>query len=277
MKQFLTIVFILLIAGAGAYYYLELEKTKDRESQTVESEPLQLPEDTTPAIQHPITESPEDSTEMPTETEIEEPLPALEESDNKIKEILSEILGSKISGTDLVKQFFRQTGIIHRFVVTIDSIPKQEIPLRYRLLPPNSGEFLVLKDANDKIMLDPENFKRYDNYIQLLNKIDTALFVKWYKRFYPLIQEDYDLLGYKDRYFNDRFIFAIDHLLETPEVIGTIELVQPKVFYNYADPALQQLSAGQKTLLRTGPANTAIVKSKLIEIRKALAAPQSNE
>ena len=272
MKQSFAIVVILLIAGAGAYYYLELEKAKDLENQTVASEPLQLPENEIPKIQHPITESSEDSTETPTETVTEDPLPALEESDGKVKKILSEIMG-----IDLVKQFFRQTGIIHRFVVTIDSIPKQEIPLRYRLLPPNSGEFLVLKDANDKITLDPENFKRYDNYIQLLNKIDTALFVKWYKRFYPLIQEDYDLLGYKNRYFNDRFIFAIDHLLETPEVIGTIELVQPKVFYNYADPALQQLSAGQKTLLRTGPANTAIVKSKLIEIRKALAAPQSNE
>jgi len=78
----------------------------------------------------------------------------------------------------------------------------------------------------------------------------------------------------KDRYFKDRFIFVIDHLLATPEVIGTIELVQPKVFYKYADPALQKLSAGQKTLLRIGPANMAIVKTKLMEIRKRLAAPQ---
>ena len=273
MKQFLVIVFILLIAGVGTYYYLRVDKARDQETQTEKTEPLQLPEEATPEIQHPITEPPVtigDSTEeMPAVTEMEEPLPLLEESDNKIKEILSEFIG-----IDLVKQFFRQTGILHRFVVTIDSLPKKELPIKYRLLPPTSGKFLVHKDSSDKITLDPENFKRYATYMQLLDKLDTEQFVKWYTRFYPLIQEDYDSLGIENRYFNDRFIFVIDHLLETPEVIGSIQLVQPSVFYNFADPALQTLSAGQKILLRIGPANMAIVKTKLIEIRKELAAPQ---
>ena len=107
--------------------------------------------------------------------------------------------------------------------------------------------------------------------------LEMEQFVKLYMRFYPLIQEAYDALGYKNRYFNDRFIFVIDHLLKTPEVIGTIQLVQPKVFYEYADPALESLSAGQKILLRIGPANMAILKAKLVEIRKGLAAPQLDE
>jgi hypothetical protein len=110
--------------------------------------------------------------------------------------------------------------------------------------------------------------------MELLNTLETEQFVKWYTRFYPLIQEAYDALGYKNRYFNDRFIFVIDHLLETPEVIGAVQLARPKVFYEYADPALEALSAGQKTLFRIGPANAAIVKAKLVEIRKGLAAPQ---
>ena len=113
--------------------------------------------------------------------------------------------------------------------------------------------------------------------MRLLDILDTEQFVKWYTRFYPLIQEAYDTLGYKNRYFNDRFIFVIDHLLKTPEIVGTIQLVQPKVFYEYADPALEALSAGQKILLRIGPANMTIVKTKLITIRKGLAAPQFDE
>ena len=107
--------------------------------------------------------------------------------------------------------------------------------------------------------------------------LETEQFVKWYTRYYPLIQEAYDELGYKNRYFNDRFISVLDHLLKTPEVVGTIRLVQPKVFYEYADPALESLSAGQKILLRIGPDNTEIVKAKLTEIRKALAEPQLDE
>jgi len=273
MKSFITTVLILLIAGAGVYYYLQFNKASEQEIQSVKTEPLHLPEDTTPEIQHPITESPVimgDSTEeKPAEAESEEPLPPLEESDNRIKEILSQIIGN-----DLVNKLFREMGLIHRFVVTIDSLPRKAVPVKYRLLPPTPGEFLVHKDSSDKMTLDANNFKRYATYMQLLEKLDTEQFVKWYTRFYPLIQEDYDSLGYKNRYFNDRFIFVIDHLLATPESISTIELVQPKVFYNFADPALEKLSAGQKILLRIGPANAVMVKAKLNEIRKKLATPE---
>lgn len=277
MKSFLTIAFILLVAGVGAYYYLQLEEAKNQASQPVTTESLQLPQDTTPEIQHPVTEPPvifdanadKSAEEMPAVTEAEEPLPPLEESDTKIKDILTEIFGA-----DLVNQIFKQTGIIHRFVATIDTLPNKKLAHKFRLIPPTPGKFLVQKDASDKITVDPSNFTRYSAYMQLLNMLETEQFVKWYTHFYPLIQEAYDALGYKHRYFNDRFIFVLDHLLETPEVIGSIQLVQPKVFYEYADPALERLSAGQKILLRIGPENAAIAKAKLVEIRKRLAAPQ---
>jgi len=37
--------------------------------------------------------------------------------------------------------------------------------------------------------------------------------------------------------------------------------------YLYADPKLEELSAGQRTLLRMGPENAAIVKARLRELR----------
>ena len=277
MKSFVTSVLVLLIAGLGVYIYIELDKAKHQAPQSVKTEPLPLPQDVTPDIQHPITEPPviiDSNADIPTEEvpvvkETEEPLPPLDESDNKIKEILTEIFGDT-----LVNQIFTQTGIIHRFVATIESLPKKKLPNKLRVLPPATGKFLVWKDSSDKLTVDTANYSRYSTYMQLLNMLETKEFVKWYTHYYPLIQEAYDALGYKDRYFNDRFIYVIDHLLETPEVIGTIRLVQPKVYYEYADPALETLSAGQKIVLRIGPENAAIVKSRLLEIRKELAAPQ---
>ena len=62
------------------------------------------------------------------------------------------------------------------------------------------------------------------------------------------------------------------HLLATPEVQGPIELTQPRVFYEFADPELEALSSGQKTLIRMGPENAAVVKAKLREVRKLIAA-----
>jgi len=63
----------------------------------------------------------------------------------------------------------------------------------------------------------------------------------------------------------------IDHLLATPDISEPIQLVQPKVLYQFADPELEKCSWGQKTLIRMGPANAAAVKTKLREIRASIA------
>ncbi|HKC44456.1 MAG TPA: DUF3014 domain-containing protein, partial [Burkholderiales bacterium] len=71
-----------------------------------------------------------------------------------------------------------------------------------------------------------------------------------------------------NHYFNDRLVEVIDHLLATPTVTGPIKLARPWVLYEYADPALESRSAGQKALIRMGPENAARLKAKLREIRQ---------
>jgi hypothetical protein len=88
--------------------------------------------------------------------------------------------------------------------------------------------------------------------------------------YYPLFQQAYRELGYPDGYFNDRLVVVIDHLLQTPDVTQPVALTQPNVMYEYADPALESRSAGQKLLLRSGPENETAIKAKLREIRAAL-------
>jgi hypothetical protein len=77
-------------------------------------------------------------------------------------------------------------------------------------------------------------------------------------------------LGYPAGSFNDRLIEAIDDLLMTPDVEGPVELTQPRILYEFADPDLEALSAGEKILLRMGPENSAKIKTKLREIRDEL-------
>jgi hypothetical protein len=62
----------------------------------------------------------------------------------------------------------------------------------------------------------------------------------------------------------------MDHLLTAPEIKEPINLIRPKVFYQFADPQLEALSAGQKILVRIGVDNTQRVKSKLRELRAIL-------
>ena len=77
-------------------------------------------------------------------------------------------------------------------------------------------------------------------------------------------------LGYPDGYFNDRLVEVIDHLLATPEIEDPVRVVRPHVLYEYEDPALESLSAGQKLLLRTGPDHAVVVKQFLEEMRERI-------
>jgi hypothetical protein len=71
---------------------------------------------------------------------------------------------------------------------------------------------------------------------------------------------------------------ALDNLLDAPDINEPIKLVQPKVMYEFADPALEARSAGQKIMIRMGSENAAKVKAKLREIRHEVTRrdPKSN-
>ena len=57
-----------------------------------------------------------------------------------------------------------------------------------------------------------------------------------------------------------------------PEVQGPVQPARPWVMYEYADPALQRLSAGQKLLLRVSPDQRARLKLRLVQWRELVTA-----
>jgi hypothetical protein len=106
--------------------------------------------------------------------------------------------------------------------------------------------------------------------MQIIEGADPQALVAWYVHAYPLFQEAYRQLGYPKGYFNDRLIVVIDDMLTAPEPTQPPELVRSKTHYVYADPAMESLSAGQKLLIRVGPANEAKLKTQLRAIRARL-------
>lgn len=193
-----------------------------------------------------------------------EPLPELNQSSPILEEKLADL-----TYEGWVPELFKRDEIIRRFVVTIDNLPNKKLPRQYVPVNRVAGTFLVM-DEGDERVISPDNAARYTPYVQLATKMDTEQLAGLYIRFYPLFQEAYAELGNPNAYFNDRLVEVIDHLLNTPTVEEPIHLVRPKVFYEYADPELEALSAGQKTLLRMGSANAEPIKAKLRELRQAL-------
>ena len=169
-----------------------------------------------------------------------------------------------------LEKFVVPQNLIRHAVATVDNLPRKKVAVELRPILPTVGEFAVAGTA-DHITLSPDNFKRYTPFVDMVKALDVKQAASVYFHFYPLFQQAYEDLGYPTEYFNDRVIEVVDHLLETPDVQGPIELVQPNVMYLYADPKLESLSAGQKTLIRMGPENAAVIKAKLRDLRAVLA------
>jgi hypothetical protein len=192
------------------------------------------------------------------------PLPGIAESDAPLQTLMA----SLFAGAPL-ERIFHLEQIVPRFVATIDNLPRQTVALSRMSVNPIGGN-LETTQADGRILLRADNASRYDTYLRVMEQADTAKLVDAYVRYYPLFQKAYEDLGYPHGYFNDRLVEVIDHLLATPEVPAPIALAQPKVLYEFADPSLEQRSAGQKILMRMGPVNEARVKVKLRAIREGV-------
>ncbi len=238
---------VVIVLGA-VLYFGRARQTPEPETQSATTTSAEAP----PAVQHPIT---------PSASEAE--LPPIESSDQPLLESLNEVFGRNLT-PHLVTQ-----DIVRNVVVTIDNLPRKKTAVQRWPLKPTAGA-LATTGAED-VMLSEENFARYEPLVQLIKRADAAQLTTLYRRYYPLFQQAYVDLGYPDGYFNDRLVEVIDHLLAAPEVAGPIRLTQPGVFFEYADPSLEERSAGQKLLIRMGPQNAAAVKAKLREMRAAVA------
>lgn len=269
-------VFIVLAIAAGLYFWL-----KSDEPQTPETPPVAeqaLPEqDGPPKIQYPVPVAPVETApaEIPSveqfeqveETPVEpEPVSAPEPvPEPTIEEQVTFLFDWREYG-----QLFLLEALINHFVVTIDNMTGPKLPQKFTFTRPPPGKFMVVKETEDEIYLDPKNHERYTKFVEFAMAADINRLVTFYVRHYPKFQSAYEELGYPDRYFNDRFVEVIDHVLAAPDVEGPFRLEQPKVYYTFADPKLEALSAGQKIMIRIGPDNAAKVKRKLLELRRAL-------
>ncbi|RZL66044.1 MAG: DUF3014 domain-containing protein [Variovorax sp.] len=203
-------------------------------------------------------------------------LPPLAEADAVVAQLLAELLGQKP-----VANFLQVDGFVRRAVATVDNLPRSLAPSRAWPVQPTPQRFTV-DGTGDALSIAPDNAARYTAFVLFVESVDVESAVTLYARIYPLFQQAYEELGYPGRYFNDRLVAVLDHLLATPEpagplrvklteVKGDVASTRPWVRYEFVDPSLERLSSGQKTLVRMGPVNQRRLKARLAEIRSQVA------
>jgi len=249
-----TIPIVVVIGLAVALYYGRAKQTM----QEPAAQEMPVAASDKPLIQHPLAEEPGETRS----------LPSLADSDDEVQGELGGLFGGALD------PFLVPQQLIRRFVVTVDNLPRKKMAVQLRPLKPTDGELVASPAPNgQELVLGTENYARYSAVVNLLRNADAAQLASLYRRYYPLLQEAYVGLGYPDGYFNDRLVEVIDHLLATPEINGPIQLTRPSVYYQFADPSLEERSAGQKLLLRMGGGNAAVIKEKLRALRDEVTKP----
>ncbi|QPF74590.1 DUF3014 domain-containing protein [Roseateles sp. DAIF2] len=184
-------------------------------------------------------------------------------------------LGQRATG-----RFFYFDPLARRIVATVDGLGQQPAPTTLWLLRPTPG---ALKTNAAKDRLATANAERYRPFVRWVEGLDTAATLRLYRRFYPMLQQAWIEAGHADGHFNDRVVEVIDQLLATPSPRGPLRLkpaparaasagssTPPVPRYEFADPALEALSTGQKVLLRMGPQHAQRLKLKLKALRAGL-------
>ncbi len=274
-------VAVLAVAGYFGWPYLQRAMAPETPS-TEAAAPAAPPAEAAPAEppvaaaepagpEHPLDEvEDEAATAAPDPT----PLPSLDEADPLVSERIAGLLGQKN-----VLTFLQVDGFVRRVVASVDNLTRTHAPPAVWPVQPTPERFATLKGQDGAETIHPDNGQRYAPLVRMIEAVDTGRAVALYRGLYPLFQQAYEELGYPGRYFNDRLVQVLDHLIATPmqteplavhlvEVKGTVPSLRPWVRYEFADPALASLSAGQKMLLRMGPDNHQRLQAKLQEVRQ---------
>lgn len=276
------VVAVLLLGGAAVTFWPQLTgaPADDAPAPTSAADPAPPPVQAASAdiAQSPpaVASQPEPPPQPPASAPT---LPPWEDADGVVRQTLTEAFGQAA-----VLRLLQTDGFVQRAVATVDNLPRQASPARLWPVNPAPGRFLLRGDPTlQPQAVHADNADRYGALVGAVTALPPSQAVALYRQLYPLFQQAWRELGYPRGEFNTRLLQVLDHLLATPmpaqplqlaltEVKGPVPSTTPWLRYEFADPALQGLSAGQRALLRTGPVHQRRLMDWLAAVRQALRA-----
>lgn len=266
------IVLVLLVAGYFGWRWYQQQQVKPVEAPPVAAAPEDAPAPP-PVVKAEPTgpQNPVDALAPPDAS-----LPALATSDSRVMQALTQLFGKGAAS------YLRPEDMVRHFVATVDNLSREQAPASAWPVQPTPQRFLAGEPQGGIQTISPANAARYDGVVALAGSVDPAKAAGVYARLYPLFQQAYEELGYPGKYFNDRLIAVIDHLLAAPEPAGPVQVrlvevkgdvpsQRPWTRYEYADPKLEAMTSGQKIMVRMGLENERRMKTSLRGLRQQIA------
>jgi hypothetical protein len=240
-KAILVVIVLIALAVIGWALWPAGDELPIPDRQPVEPAPAEPATEPEP----PPPPTPAQQPEPTAEPEVV--LPPLQESDTFVRE--------RLEPMELPEPWVEQGDYVRRLAVLAENAARGELPRRQLAFLAPRGAFEVSR-RDDQLFLDPESYDRYDRYVEELEGVDPAYLAGLLDTLDPLVEDALVEIGVEAPP-GQVFETAIQQVLEVPvlEGDGTVELVQPNVMYQFANPELESLSPLKKQVLRMGPEN----------------------
>jgi len=194
-------------------------------------------------------------------------LPPLAETDPIVRDLVR-----KVTSHPTALAWLATDGLIRNFTVVVSNIADGATPAQHlRAVRPSSPFRVVERD--DDVIIDARSYTRYDGIAAAAASIDPAVGARLYATLKPRIEEAYSQLGVQAASFDRALERAIVVLLQTPVVDGPVRVEPKGIGWRYADAKIENLTAAQKQLLRTGPRNVRMIQGALRQLALALGIP----
>ena len=243
------IALLVVILGVVAFVWFRADE-----------EPLDTPVETASAPQPSPTRSASDGE---SQLEIGE-VPNLAESDSWLRPIVEQI-----SSHPQLAEWLVTPELIRGFVAVVDNVAEGANP-RPHLDIAIPAERFDVEQTEEAIIVDSESYERFDLLIDVVESLDVEGTAELYAAIRPLCDQAYQDLGYPGGSFETTLEWALRRILSVPVVAGPIEVEQRVTVYEFADPALEELSPAGKQLLRLGPDNLRRLQSKVRVLARAI-------
>jgi Protein of unknown function (DUF3014) len=196
-------------------------------------------------------------------------LPPLDESDTLVRTLVQ-----RLTESPAVMAWLPTNGLVRNFTVVVANIAEGPTPAKHLKVLRPSASFRIVS-RNGGTFADPRSYDRYTTIADAMASVNPAAAARLYATLKPRIEDAHHDLGSADS-FDRTLERAIVALLATPAIDGSERLRPKGIGYGYADERLESLTPAQKQLLRMGPRNVRVIKTKLREIAIALGIPPSH-
>ena len=252
------IVALLLVIAGGVVLLTGIWPSEEEPAPAVTAPPLAPP----PAPVASEIEGPTPRPPPPPPAPVEEPLPRLEESDDAVRDALGHI---PLGATG--QQYLTPGNIIERSASVIYLMAQGDVP--YKLLPVSRPKAAFpFSDDGTRVVTDPAGFERYGSLTQWLGSLDLESLLSSLEWFFPLFREAWSYYGEDPAAFDMAVVMTLDLVIATPEIdLSEARLIRREAVWIFEDPAIEGLAPIQKQMLRMGPENAKILKTKAAEVR----------